>query len=260
MPAKLGSDPKLKVEEVEEVPETTTTAKPAPVVTEIPKEAEKPVTSFKFADVKEETPIEAVTEKPVTVAPTEASKMEKSDDQKTEDWLKDVKPVDTPPAKGSTGKNILLVLIVLIILGGLVGGGIYYYQNTLNKPQEEVEITTPQPTVVPQETTPTPEASGNASLSDLKVHILNGSGKSGEAGKVSDLIVKGGFTEDNITTGNASSYDYKDTEVAVKADTPKSVFEKIKELLKGSYTAVESETELKDSSSYDVEIIVGSSK
>lgn len=276
MPAKSSSDPKLKVEEVDEIPETPTKVEPVadtavkPEVTSAPSET-KTIDSFKFADMKTESvPAESVSEKAAESleksVDTSSTKSDmpmtesKTEEKSSKEWLNDIKPVDAPEEKSPTGKNILLVLIIFIILGGLVGGGIYYYQNSLNKTEDSsVEITSAQPTVPPSmvESTPTPEASSSAKLDSLKVNILNGSGKAGEAGKAADLLIAGGFVDANITKGNASSYDFTDTEVSVKGDADKTLFDQVKKLLKG-YSVVKSATDLKSTSTYDVVVTVGS--
>lgn len=267
MPSKSAAEPKLKVEEVEEVSETPSTpTKASSIESTSATSSSKPVTSFEFADTKstdvaKDTPASTTTTETKTMESETPKKPEET--KKPEDWLNDIKPVDTPMEKSKTGKNILLVLIVLIILGGLVGGGIYYYQTSLNSSEEPVEVVTPQPTVSPEDVMnaePTSTATESADLTKYSVTVLNGSGVTGEAKKVSTLLTDGGFEEDNITTGNASSSDFEDTEVAVKKDTPKAVFEKIKELLGKTYTVVESKTAVAESAKYDVQVTVGASK
>jgi hypothetical protein len=158
-------------------------------------------------------------------------------------------------------------IIILAFFGGLalgagLLGGIFYYKTS-------VENSLPEPTATPYEqpiVEETPESSplaspksspnSTADLSKYSLQILNGSGISGEAGKVEDLLNKAGFTK--TTTGNAKAYDYEETEVAIKASLPDSVFEEIKSAL-SSYKLKEVDPP-SSSSSYDVVITVGKSK
>lgn len=184
------------------------------------------------------------------------AKDEKASSDEIKEWLKEVRPDTTKVIEKSGGPNfkvIVLIIIILAILGAVVGGIFYYQKGVVTK----VELT---PTPSEEEPTPVAEPTKSEETLDLKkysVNVLNGSGTAGEAGKVKDLIAVSGFDSEKVSTGNASSYDFKSTEVVVKKDTPSEVFEKIKEALSKDYEVVKSDTELPDSSKYDVVITVG---
>lgn len=70
---------------------------------------------------------------------------------------------------------------------------------------------TPTPTAVPLPTaTPTPEIKKDV----LKVKILNGSGTVGKAGDVKTVMKEKGYQD--IVTGNADTFDFEITQIAVK--------------------------------------------
>ena len=119
-------------------------------------------------------------------------------------------------------------------------------------------VASPSPvlTIAQQQITPT--ASPSASTVDLSVYKLqvqNGSGISGEAGSVASTLSFEGFK--NIDTANATSSAYVKTEVAMKKDTPRQVFDAINKALNSDYTITLSDIPISDTSAYDVIIIVG---
>ena len=181
----------------------------------------------------------------------------------------EVKVVETPvqPAqieppeepKRRFNFKLLAVLIVPSMLIGALVGGLFY----LNKSRELVG-----PGATPSPSPSTVEATGGAlqniqveeekqKVAGLNVQILNGSGVSGEASRVSDALAFEGF--DNFETKNASSFDFSDTTVAVKesADGAYSVIERA---LGEEYSVVKADDYLSNDSSFDVIITVGARK
>lgn len=172
------------------------------------------------------------------------------------------KPVDqkppladfAPPYPKKNSINPLTILIPGVLLLGALLGGIYFYQ-------KGVKITdqTMTPTPSGTEISPVPSASPEATvdLTKYTVNILNGSGISGEAGKVKTLLEDAGFNVGN--TGNASTYDFKETIVKAKKDVDQAYLVKLVETLSKNYKVATTE-ELPDSSKDEVQITVGSSK
>lgn len=262
-----SSKPKIKVEEIVD---------DKAVTPEVKKEDLPKISSFSQLDadktpetVMEDKPIdlvnkEGVSEKEPVVPEQEEAKVENisesqekmsSDDVK--EWLKDIRPDTTKEVeKGGkfNFKMFFIFLFIFALLGALIGGLYYYKQKVNGEPASNNEqgIEKETPTIEP---TATPSAS--ADLSKLKVNVLNGSGIKGEANKVKSLLKNGGFAEDKIETGNANSYDYKTTSVSLKKDVPEEVFSKVKELLGSGYDVVKAVGTVKDTSLFDVEIIVG---
>lgn len=179
-----------------------------------------------------------------------------SDDVKN--WLNDVRPDTSKEMEkgGKSGFKVFLIAILLLIAVGLAAGGFYYYKNNSSTTETKQEETMTQTTPT-QTTTPEPTKS-SVDLKNYSLNVLNGSGVSGEAKKVSDMLVTAGFNESK--TGNASKTDFTKTEVSLKKDTPNEVFNVINETLGKSYDVVKAEKELDDKSTYDVVVTVGTKK
>lgn len=104
----------------------------------------------------------------------------------------------------------------------------------------------------------TPEKELNVDFADYKILVKNGAGIAGEAGKVKTLLADNGFEE--ISVGNADSYDYQKTEIIFKEDIPKVVFDAVKDSIRDDY-AIEFPIEvLSKDDEYDSVVIVGSLK
>lgn len=187
-----------------------------------------------------------------------ASEKEQISSDEVKEWLKDVRPdttKDNEKGRGPGGKFIILTVILLALLGAVVGG-VMYFQQGVNLPNEE-EVA---PTQEPAKETPAPTQEPQeeeVDLAAISINVLNGSGIAGEAGKVKDLLVAGDFSEDNIETGNADSYDYEGLTVKVKEDTPNTVYDAFDNLLSNDYEVSLSEENLDKDYEYDIEIVVG---
>lgn len=170
--------------------------------------------------------------------------------------------METQTKPDSADKLPIWILFIAFFIGLILGagliGGFFYYKGNINKDTFKLS-NSPAPAVeeVTQETaTPTPTASEKIDYSKLTVNILNGSGIKGEAAKVEELIKDLGFK--SIDTGNASSYDFQETEISLKPEVNSQVYD---ELVKSLSTySVKKGTELKSSSKFDVVITVGSKK
>lgn len=179
-------------------------------------------------------------------------------------------PLELEAEKSSfLSKKLILIILALAIIVGLVGGGFMFLRarstttDTGEKPTTKPESQAETEKTKDAEASPTASTTEEANdeitevdLADYTVQVLNGSGIAGEAGKVKDLLEAEGF--DEIETDNASSYDYTDTEVSLKEDTPKQVFEAIKSAL-DVYTVIEGNI-LTEDAKYDVVVIVGQKK
>ena len=158
-------------------------------------------------------------------------------------------------------KNILM--FAGMILGGTLLVMIGYFtapklmgsksNKDVNSNKQNNAITSPSPTPKP---TPTPSPEPKIDLTNLKIKILNGSGKKGEATRAKNSLQDLEFS--SISTGNADNFNYKDTKINYKPDY-KEVFRDLKKALTPNYNVVLGE-ELKDDDKYDLYIILGSKK
>lgn len=164
------------------------------------------------------------------------------------------------PSSGR-GKKVLFLLIILIVLGAVAFGAVKLLGNT----PKTVETPTPTPTIevvateaptatpeatITGKTTPTPTkkpgttptvtpkvtgttSSGTTDKSKLTINVQNGSGITGAAKKMGDLLTSLGYTTG--TVGNADTSDYAQTEIHVKAAN-KDILPTLKKDLGANYT------------------------
>lgn len=271
-----SNKPRIKVEEVEDTPEEVseetkpTTTEPDNLGTD--KTTPPKVASFSQLDTAPPAPPED--KKTSELLPeTESMKSEPAAEEKSipkeeeqissdevKEWLKEVRPDTTKEnekGRGPGAKTVVIIVVVLLLLGALVGGVLYFQKGVgeeATQPTNTTSETTPSVTPVPT------QVEEEVDLKQLSVSVLNGSGKAGEAGKVEDLLVESGFSEDKITTGNADSYDYEETAVSLKVGLSAKVMDAVKISLTDVYALDTSGDELEENSSYDIVIIVGSKK
>ena len=216
------------------------------------------------AEVVEEGGEETPTEEPKEEKPKEETPevVSLEETPKATETLGEVKSEEAPTLDltmpedggGGKGKRVFIIVFILVLVLGLVAGGFYYYKTKVSGGEETPKDDTPTPSA---QETPTPTPSEEVDLSEYSVSILNGSGIPGEAGKVETALKTQGF--EGIETGNAESYDYTVSEVSLKKDTPEAVYEAVKKAMAG-YKIVRQESALAESSDFDVEIIVGTTK
>jgi hypothetical protein len=165
---------------------------------------------------------------------------------------------DTEVATASSSrKQLIIVAITLIVFTAIVIAGIYMVMNK-NTPSssdtdpEEIRTPTPiaQPTTNSSTPTPTP-----IDVTDITVHVLNGTGEAGASSAVRDALSPLDFK--SIDVGNADSYTYTDTEIQKKDSVSDEIIAAIKDKL-SDYTIVETNP-LTSTFKYDVLIIVGES-
>jgi outer membrane biosynthesis protein TonB len=202
-------------------------------------------------------------DKDKAIPETEEKPEEETSEKKQEvDKAKPEVESETDQNKPPSDKIPFWILFIAFLMGLALGagliGGIFYYRTKVENapPNQEKQLPSSQIEDTSQNSSPTPQAQEENNLSSYSVEILNGSGIKGEAGKVEGLLSDAGFSD--TTASNASSYDYTDTQVALKAAVPDEVFTKIEETL--STYKIKRVDDLGDSSKYDVVITVGSSK
>lgn len=111
----------------------------------------------------------------------------------------------------------------------------------------------PTPTAIPTPSTPSPTPTPTVKREDLKIQVLNGSGTSGKATEVRDLLLEKGYSD--IVRGNAENFDYTVTELQVKK-SKKDAVNLIKEDLQKNVPSFK-ESVLEESDNADVVLIIG---
>jgi hypothetical protein len=166
-------------------------------------------------------------------------------------------------------KTALTVLVIVAILMILTIAAFIHFKpfssqtDTVDEQSPTVAVTTNQTTVTitPEATiatTPNPSpqvTKAEIVFSDFKIQVLNGTGISGEASTVSELLENTGFSITNV--GDAESFDYTNTLISTKEETPKDVYDEIGSILESEYTVAESDEVLTEDLEYDVQVIVG---
>jgi len=184
-----------------------------------------------------------------------ASEQEQVSSDEVKEWLKDVRPDTTKEiekGRGPSGKVIILIVILLVIVGSVVGGVLYFQKGISESTQVE-----PTPTQAPVQTaTPTPEAE-TVDKTNISVNVLNGSGIAGEAGKVKEMLIEAGFSEDNVSIGNAASYDFENVTVSLKEGASNALYDEIEGALTGSYEVSLSDEALDKDTNYEAVLTVG---
>lgn len=186
----------------------------------------------------------------------EESVEEPAEDEFQEELATEPESKEEQTNKPKSNKGLFMALAITLVVGGALTGGILYSRSAItnqdirSKASQAVESPTPTPTPT-AEVTPTPE---EIDLSKYKLQVLNGSGIAGQAGAVDELLQAEGFAESDMD--NADSYDYEKTEIQLKADTPKALYDTIERALNSDYTVTLGKA-LEDDSLFDAVIIVG---
>lgn len=183
---------------------------------------------------------------------------EKSPEVLTDDvkkWLEDIHPAGKPDDSGKSGFGMKGIFIILLLLGilGLIIGGFYFYQTS-----QESASQAPSPVVSTNSPTPSPTPIAEAvDLTKYKVQVLNGTGISGEAGRVAGKLETTGFVD--VSAGNASSSAVKETTVQMKEGVSEEVFKAIETGLSDLQVVMADEI-LAETSAYDVVVTLGTTE
>ena len=155
-------------------------------------------------------------------------------------------------------KNHNLIILIILVVFALVStlAGIYLFIfNNRNKLTETQIIQTSTPAQSPT-SSPTPSEM-QVDLSVYKVEVLNGTGVSGEAAYVAQLLQGAGF--ENVKTADASSKGNKKTQIEVKQEILSGIVDAIVGALSSEFDVATQSAVLKVSE-FDIRIIVGSRK
>lgn len=92
-------------------------------------------------------------------------------------------------------------------------------------------------------------------ISDFKIKVLNGTGTPGEASKITQLLSANNLKVES--TDNAVNYDFTQTQIEIKSSVPNNIIELIKTSLGEKYIPKILETNLSESSEFDIIITTG---
>ncbi|MCL5675674.1 MAG: LytR C-terminal domain-containing protein [Patescibacteria group bacterium] len=164
------------------------------------------------------------------------------------------------------GSNKLLFVIIALII--LVAGGVLFFKIKSGSSQNEVANSlTPTvteamiATATPSPTTPVTSVTGTPALTSkqqLKIEILNGTGKAGEAAYLKGQLSNAGFG--TFTLGNADSFATDSAgQVTFYANFPQNLRIDTVGLLENIYASVSSQVTT-DPGKFDAVIVTGKRK
>lgn len=159
-------------------------------------------------------------------------------------------------------KRLVLFAVFFVIILLLLGGVVFFVTRgstpaeetrELNIPEESQEEITISPELS-EDPTPTPTEEAKLDKSTLKVSVQNGSGESGVAGKVAEVLRTAGYNV--VSTGNADNFEYTDVTIKVRS-TKKAFLTLLEKDLSKEYTVGDSSSALTTDASYDAVVIIG---
>src|SRR6266404_146620 len=131
--------------------------------------------------------------------------------------------------------KFFLVTFFATLLALALAGGVYVYLTGVKGINIKNIVSNQTPVPVTSDT-PMPSASPSANIdvSTFKVSVLNGNGGIGVASAAKVIIEKAGFKVASL--GNADSFDFTDTVIAVKPSVSADVAAKLKTALTSNYS------------------------
>lgn len=163
--------------------------------------------------------------------------------------------------KSGSGAKTLLIIGILVLIGIL---GYVIYRSASDKGSQ---VTQSEPTpytnmAAPEEVTPSPSASPTSSPSasvdkaKIKIQVQNGTGISGEAAYLQNILKDLGYT--SVVVGNSATQNAETTTVSFGSSVSTSVVTEITNKLNSVYQEVEKTSSA--NSTYDIVIITGLKK
>lgn len=169
------------------------------------------------------------------------------DDSTTRLEIKSPQPVIINQSSLAKKIAIILAVCIFLVAGLLISSKKIFNRNT--------DYVSPVVENIPQNT---PTSIPTINIDSLKIQVLNGSGITGEATKVSTLLSQNKFKVAN--TGNAPNYDFVKTEIQTKDLVLTQIIDLLVESLEKDYTSTVSATKLPESSEYDIIVTTGKTK
>ena len=229
-----------------------------------------PEVSLSPAKEEEPKPIETVSQEPVpTTSPPQTATPDLSPTLPPSAFTVQTNEseISSKPEGGKRrfGVYFFVVALLSFILGlGAMATVSYFGLINLSLPKFSVPTgvhmpaflgTKPTPTPIPKPTAAPTAASVN--LQQYSIDVLNGSGVTGEAGKVKTSLTSDGFKVDS--TGNAANSNFTKTEIAAKKSVSQDYLSKLEDELNKTFVVDTTVATSSDSSTTDVSVTLGSS-
>lgn len=159
---------------------------------------------------------------------------------------------NAPKKKGGFGKVIIILLglAILGVIGFLVFKGVGEGSAEPTSTPSVESLSGSSEDTFNSDATPTPEP---VNKSEVSIKVLNGTGISGEAGYLQDILKSMDYAK--IEVGNASSQDNEVTQVVFASDLSQEIVDEITNKLEALYKDVKTTTS--SSAKVDVEITTG---
>lgn len=200
--------------------------------------------------------VEEVVEQPDEVKKEEVvddTQIEKAQEVQTPEVVETTEPV----AEETEKTNYLWIIVpTALLVGALAGGLITYFSGLSSLEGNSVPTPTSVATEMPKvdEEVEEEKETDEFDRSAVKLQVLNGSGVAGLAGKAKTMLEGLGYK--SVAVGNASTSDFTDTVISVKASKKELLDFLVKDLSKDYQVSDETET-LSASSAYDFVITLG---
>lgn len=160
--------------------------------------------------------------------------------------------------KKNGGAKTLLIIGILVLVGVL---GYVIYRSASGNGATELAEPTPFDNMVASEsdsestTSPEPTSSPSATVDkeSIKVQVQNGTGITGEAAYLQNILKGLGYTD--VSVGNSASQDATDTTVSFGSSVPSEVVNEITSKLNSVYEKVTKSSAA--GSTYDIVVVTG---
>ncbi|MCX7997276.1 MAG: LytR C-terminal domain-containing protein [Patescibacteria group bacterium] len=169
--------------------------------------------------------------------------------QEPEDSISGPMVTQSPKPKPS---SLTFAVPVLLLLLGVLGFVIYQQFSA-----PAVVSQTPQPEAVPTLPAVSPVISATATpgpagkrKTELTIRVLNGSGRSGDANRVSSFLEDEGYR--NITTGNADSPNPRETQITFTGNLPSQLRDELRTVLE----TIEGEIDIREAGTGEADVII----
>ena len=165
-----------------------------------------------------------------------------------------------PRNSSRKARAFLLVAIFIVVIAVTIVLGNMFLSSSQ---KESIGVKVEQPTPTTAQVTPTPSGTVTSTPTpteaaldkeELSVQVLNGSGTSGAASDLADVLKDAGYTVSS--TGNADRFDYEETVIQVKK-SQQGYGSLLRKDLSASYTVATEVETLAESARYDAIVIVG---